>query len=546
MKTSESGTAVVGPWRKLGDEFPPADRTLATMLAAQAERFGDRALYVFDGVSVSFVQALAIAQRSAAALQAAGLQKGDRIAVFCGNRAEFLEIFLGAAWLGAITVPLNTAAKGAQLKHMLTNSEARLLITEGIYLDRLLAAGEDALQLEKVLIVGQTAQVPSNSPDLEVSAWELPEVSVPMIPGALPNDPIAILYTSGTTGLSKGVLCPHAQYFWWASHSAQILELQEGDVLLTTLPLFHTNALSAFFQALMTGSTLVVKARFSASNFVQSLISSGATVTYLLGAMVPILLSTPVGEQDRNHRLRTILAPGVPASAADAFSARYGVELVDGFASTETNFVIGSPHSEKRPGTMGRLRPGFDARVVDEWDNELQPGMAGELILRAEDPFAFATGYFGMPDKTVEAWRNLWVHTGDRVVCDEDGYFRFVDRIKDVIRRRGENISSYEVEQAIALHHAVKTVAVFPVGSELAEDEVMCAVVLREGAKLTAEELLDHCQRLISYFSVPRYVDFVTELPVTENGKIKKFQLRETGITESTWDRDQHGYILKR
>lgn len=195
---------------------------------------------------------------------------------------------------------------------------------------------------------------------------------------------------------------------------------------------------------------------------------------------------------------------------------------------------------------MGKVRPGFYAKVVDELDNELQPGVPGELILRAEDPFAFATGYFGMPDKTVEAWRNLWLHTGDRVVCDEDGYFRFVDRIKDVIRRRGENISSYEVEQAIALHPSVKTAAVFPVQSELAEDDVMCAVILRDNARLSAEELLDHCQQLISYFSVPRYVDFVEALPVTENGKIKKFQLRESGITPTTWDREQNGYIVKR
>ena len=204
------------------------------------------------------------------------------------------------------------------------------------------------------------------------------------------------------------------------------------------------------------------------------------------------------------------------------------------------------PAAERRLGTMGRVRPGFHARVVDEYDNELPPGTPGELVLRADEPFSFATGYFGMPDKTVEAWRNLWLHTGDRVVCDADGYFRFLDRIKDVIRRRGENISSYEVEQVLIRHPAVQNAAVFPVTSDLAEDEVMAAVVLHGGAVLTAAELLDHCQPLISYFSIPRFVDFVATLPMTENGKVKKFQLRETGISSTAWDREKHGYILTR
>ncbi|WP_458106642.1 ATP-dependent acyl-CoA ligase [Arthrobacter sp. R3-55] len=516
------------------------------MLLAQAALYGDRALCSFDSGEISFNQAVSLARRGAAALEHAGVKKGDRIVLICGNRPEFLEVFLGASWLGAITVPLNTASKGAQLQHILENSEARLLISETEFLARLTSVSVTATALERILTIPSDGDHPTHGTSLPTARWAISHESVSGPSEIHPNEPLAILYTSGTTGLSKGVLCPHAQYFWWATNSAKVLELQQGDVLLTTLPLFHVNALSAFFQALITGSKLIIKKRFSASGFLESLQASKATVTYLLGAMVPILLSTPGTDRDSNHHLRTVLAPGVPAAASIAFDSRFGVELIDGFASTETNFVIGSPPSQRRLGTMGKVRPGFYAKVVDELDNELQPGVPGELILRAEDPFAFATGYFGMPDKTVEAWRNLWLHTGDRVVCDEDGYFRFVDRIKDVIRRRGENISSYEVEQAIALHPSVKTAAVFPVQSELAEDDVMCAVILRDNARLSAEELLDHCQQLISYFSVPRYVDFVEALPVTENGKIKKFQLRESGITPTTWDREQNGYIVKR
>src|SRR5215470_773725 len=180
---------------------------------------------------------------------------------------------------------------------------------------------------------------------------------------------------------------------------------------------------------------------------------------------------------------------------------------------------------------MGREWQGFWARGGDEEDNQVPAGTAGELILRASESFAFASGYVGMADKTVEAWRNLWFHTGDRVICDADGYFHFVDRMKDAIRRRGENISAYEVEQVVLSHAAVAMTAVFAVPSELAEDEVMCAAVLKPGTRLTAAELLDHCQPRLPYYAVPRYVEFVDELPATENGKIQKFKLRERGVT---------------
>jgi crotonobetaine/carnitine-CoA ligase len=187
---------------------------------------------------------------------------------------------------------------------------------------------------------------------------------------------------------------------------------------------------------------------------------------------------------------------------------------------------------------------GFAARVVDVHDNEVADGEAGELVLRADEPFAFATGYFGMAEKTVEAWRNLWFHTGDRVVRESDGYYRFIDRMKDAIRRRGENISSFEVEEVLVSHPQIENAAVFPVRSELAEEEVMAALVLRPGAQIGYAELLDFCQPRMPYFAVPRYLQFVDALPVTENGKVTKYKLRERGVTAGTWDREAAGYKL--
>jgi crotonobetaine/carnitine-CoA ligase len=215
------------------------------------------------------------------------------------------------------------------------------------------------------------------------------------------------------------------------------------------------------------------------------------------------------------------------------------VLLLEGYGSTETNFVIATQPDSPRRGVMGWLRPGFEARVVDDADNELPAGAAGELVLRASEPFTFAAGYFGKPDKTVEAWRNLWFHTGDRVVRDADGAFRFVDRIKDAIRRRGENISSWEVEQVLMMHPAVAAAAVYPVRSELAEDEVMAAVILREQAALAPQELADFCATRLPKFAIPRFIALVGELPRTENGKVQKYKLRERGVPPGCWDRMQ-------
>jgi carnitine-CoA ligase len=322
--------------------------------------------------------------------------------------------------------------------------------------------------------------------------------------------------------------------------------VHESDVLMTTLPMFHTNALNAFFQAMLNGATLIVEPRFSASGFISALARHNATVTYVLGAMVPMLLAQAPNSADRAHSVRIALAPAVPAHFHAQFVERFGFGLLDGYGSTETNCIMGAPLAEQRPGMMGRLLSGFSARVVDTHDNEVADGQAGELMLRADEPFAFATGYFGLPEKTVEAWRNLWFHTGDRVVRDSDGFYRFIDRMKDAIRRRGENISSYEVEQVLVSHPQVENAAVFPVRSELAEDEVMAAIVLRAGETISYAALLDYCQPRMPYFAVPRFLEFVEALPVTENGKVTKYKLRERGVTAASWDREKAGYKVSR
>lgn len=522
-------------------DFP--ERTLATLLCRQAARYGARDLVRFDGDALTFEGARDMAARSAAALRRAGVEPGDRVALMCSNRPQFVETVLGCAWAGAVAVPINVASRGDQLEHILRNCGAKLMVLEAEFAPRLRALALDALPLRAAWILGDPAGV--DLPTLSVSAPLRTGETVSPHP-ATPGDTVTILYTSGTTGPSKGVCCPHAQYYWWGVHTADLLGIREGDTLHTCLPLFHTNALNSFYQALLTGSTLVVASRFSVSGFAATLGRTGADVTYLLGAMVPMLLSRPPSPAERAHHTRVALAPGVPAQFHAPFRERFGIGLVDGYGSTETNFVIGDRLADQVPGLMGRVRPGFAARVVDAQDAELPDGTAGELVLRADEPFAFATGYHGAPEQTLAATRNLWFHTGDRVLREADGRFRFLDRMKDAIRRRGENISSFEVEQVVNSHPAVSHAAVFPVRSELAEDEVMVAVVLDEAAALAPGELLDFCQPRLPYFALPRFVDFVAALPKTENGKVQKFKLREQGVTPTTWDREAAGYEVVR
>jgi crotonobetaine/carnitine-CoA ligase len=522
--------------------FPACERTLPVILERQAARYGARPLLVFDDVRWSYAETLETAGRAGALLASAGIGHGDRVAIFCSNRPEFLAVFLGCAWIGAVMVPINTASRGVQLQHVLGNCGARLLIVEVGVASAFDDVGGAAGGIEIVWTIGGECEQVGGKP-----ATAMPDYPQPIPATAVkPGDTLAILYTSGTTGPAKGVCCPQAQFFWWGVGTARGLGIREGDVLFTTLPLFHTNALNCFWQALLTGSTYVLEKKFSASGFWPAAARHKATVGYFLGAMAAILLSRPAETSDRAHQMRIALGGGVPERFHAPFLERFGVPLLDAYGSTETNFVFSGDIPSRRPGTMGALCPGFEARIVDEDDVPVAEGEAGELVLRADQPFAFATGYFGMAEKTVEAWQNLWFHTGDRVVREADGNFRFIDRMKDAIRRRGENISSWDVEQALLAHPLVSSCAVYAVPSELGEDEVMAAIIAEPGKPIDPVELLDSVSGKLAYFAVPRFLDFVTELPLTENGKIRKVHLREAGITKTAWDREAAGYKVNR
>ncbi len=521
----------------------PRERTVVHLLLRRADTHGDRPFLEIGGVAWSFAQAAEVAARRGSALAGAGIRRGDRVATLLRNGPELVELFLACAWTGAILVPVNVASKGAQLEHVLGNAAPRAIAIEGDLVEQLRSLpGPLPEELEHLWLVGPSAHAFVGHRRLA----PFPAAADAVAPSSSrPADPLAVLYTSGTTGPSKGVVCPHGQFWWWGLNTGSALGIQGDDVLHTCLPLFHTNALNTLVQGLVYGTRVVVADRFSASRFWERLAEAEATATYILGAMATILAGRDPTPLDRAHRVRVALAPATAPALWPVFEERFGIRLVEAHGMTETNLAIGPRDGEQRPGWMGRVMPGFEARIVDDDDNEVPPGEAGELVLRADEPSTFATGYRGMPEETLAAWRNLWFHTGDRAVRDADGWFRFLDRAKDAIRRRGENISAWEVEQALGAHPGIANVAAVPVPSELGEDEVMVFVVARGDAPDPADLVRFAIERL-PYFAVPRYVELVDELPLTENGKVRKFVLRERGVSAATWDREAAGVTVER
>jgi len=529
---------------RLAPPLPPAERTVQGALARGVERWGDRPLLRHGGVERTYAGMEEAVARMAGTLREAGVGPGDRVLFVSGNRVEVLDAYLACGWLGAALVPVNVASRGDQLEHVVGDADPRILVAEPEQLEHLRAVAPALEALERVWCLDDA---PGGG------LWGRPVEAMPG-PGepvephpARPGDTLAVLYTSGTTGLSKGVQCPHGQFYWWGILSGRYLEITAEDTLYVVLPMFHTNALNAFWQALLAGATYTFGRRFSASAFWHEVREADATVTFLLGAMVHILLERAPGPADREHRLRSVQAPATSAEAAEAFRRRFGVErLLDGYGSTETTFVFSNHEGGFVPACMGRPVPEFEVRVVDELDQQVPPGVPGELVLRPHEPWSVFTGYWRNPEATVAAWRNLWFHTGDRVVRDDEGVYRFLDRLKDSIRRRGENISSFEVEHVLQSHPDVATSAVVPVPAALGEDEVMAFVTLRPGAEPDPESIVRHCEGRLAYFAIPRYVEFLDELPATPSGKIRKVVLRERGVGPATWDRDAAGVTLRR
>jgi crotonobetaine/carnitine-CoA ligase len=513
---------------------------ITAVLDAEAARDGSRTLVKLRDGGISVAEVQAASDRLAHGLDRYGVTAGDHVAVMLPNCADFLFVTFALARIGAVMVPVNTAYHGQLLEHVLTTSDSVLLIVAEPLLGRI-----SELRLPKLASVVVRMETPGPIGALGKPAVPLSRLfdraGDPPRPRLHPSTVQAIMYTSGTTGPSKGVIVPHALAMTCAIDSLQYLD-SAGQTIYCPLPLFHAAGLwDGTLAALVGGGAIAVVERFSASAFWDDVRRFRAQVAMGVFAMIPILLKRPARPDDLDHPLRTFY---MGKSALDEeLHTRFGVHAVETYTSTEIGIGTASPYGSWRLGSCGVVNAErYDARIVDERDRELGPGEAGELVVRPKQPWTMFSGYYGCGDATARAFRNLWFHTGDRARADADGYFYFVDRISAAIRRRGENISTFELETGINRHPKVLESAAFGVPCELGDEDVAVAVVPIEGALVSPAEIAAHCEATLPAFMIPRYIEVVDEIPRSATGKLATHELKargRDGVTPTTWDRER-------
>jgi crotonobetaine/carnitine-CoA ligase len=514
-------------------------------LREQAEALGDRPYLWSASDRRTYAQMDDAASRGAAGLVRMGLEPGDRVAVISGNRIEMAELFFACARLGAVLVPLNVFLKGEFLRYQLADSRASTLVVDAAGGAAAAALLPELPELARVVTFDQ-AEVPGAA---NVSYAELTSgTEAPPDADVTAESLLSILYTSGTTGMPKGCMLPHGWYLNGSTVSSRMVEYRDVDVPLTCLPLFHAWAQGTMMGALVHGLEAVVDPVFSVGNLRERFVETGATVFLGVGAMGMALLSTPASDLDRAGRLRVALM--IPFAVDDQirFEERFGARVLSQlYGQTETGAIAYSALSEGvDPASVGRPAPYLDVRLVDDDDEEVPAGEVGEITVRPKVASAIYQGYWGKPEATVAAWRNLWHHTGDYGRLSSDGVLTFVDRKKDALRRRGENVSSVEVERAIAAHPKIAEAAVHAIPSPMTEDDIKACVVLEPGQSLEPAELFGFFQETLPYFAIPRYVEILAELPKTATLRVMKHLLRERGVTEETWDLDALGLTVAK
>lgn len=525
------------------DELTPRreDCVVGPLLERWAREQPEATFMEFEnGSHWTFAETLSHTRQAAAGLHKLGVRYGSHVLCWLPNSAEAILTWFGANYLGAVFVPLNTAYKGNFLRNAVELSNAEVLVAHASLLPRL--AAEDTARLSDVIVIGGEAPAIGELRFHSVNALTSSELVEPE-QTVQPWDTNYIIFTSGTTGPSKAVLCSYVQT--WVGAPMGMDYFRKEDRLLANLPLFHVSGSGAVMDRLVKGGTCVLYDGFRLDEFWDTVRRFRITGCCLVGAMTQFLLKQPVNDRDRDHTLRSVITVPWNQDSLDV-AERYGLDMYTAFNMTELAVPIRSDANPARLGTCGRPRPGIQARVVDNHDLELPNGEVGELILRSSRPWEMTKGYYRNPQATAAAWRNGWFHTGDAFYRDDEGYFYFVDRIKDSIRRRGENISSFEVESEATAHPAVREAAAIPVPSELGEDEVMLVVSVAPDHAIDPVELFRFLEPRMAHFMVPRYIRIIAELPKTPTAKVEKHRLRSEGITVDTWDRQAHGVKVRR
>ncbi len=529
----------------------PADRNLGRILRLQAEQIPDSPCYRVDDRSYSFGEVNREVNRFAAGLAALGVNQGDRVAIFMRGCVEFIFTAFAANKLGAVWVPINGDYKGRWLAEAIADSKPKVVISDSDKLPRLL----EALSLEAC---GQLVAKRIDQATLPPGVQDLASFS--QQPDSKPSpreihygDTSAILWTSGTTGKSKGVLQPHNVWINSAESIHRLFGTREDDVIYNCLPLYNTAAwVTSIYRALIVGVPCALDEHFSASHFWQRIDHYRATETTTLGAMHMFLWNAPATESDAHHSLRKANVIPLPPALVAPFMQRFGLEkLQKGYGQSEANPIMVCMEDGQRrwkPNCLGEVAPGLELVLLDEHGHEVPPGSPGEFCIRPSAPYLIFNGYFDNPEATAGAYHGEWYRTGDLGMRDQDGDVFFLDRKSDFIRFKGRNISSLQVEAAALGHPAIAAVACFGIPSDEldSEAEIKLDVVLKPGASLSAEALARHINDGAPYFFVPRYIEFVDELPYTPTNKVQKFKLRQKGLSGPVWDRNKTDFKLHK
>jgi crotonobetaine/carnitine-CoA ligase len=513
---------VARPLPSFGLEFK--DMVVPRLLEQRAATTPDREFVVYGDEAWTF-----------GAVEALGAEHGTRIGLFLPNCADFVNCYFAAGKLGAPTVPINTAYRGYMLEYVLNDTACPFLIVDSEYLDRLREALPKLESLECVIVRGASADVPALPGVHTLALADVDGEPLQTAPSVSFDDVSCIVYTSGTTGPSKGVPLTNGHSVAKAIEVIRLCEVTEDDCIYAPVPLFHSFALQrGVVTGVVAGSRCALRERFSASAYWDDVRRLGATVGFCVFTIPQILKKAPPSPADRDHSLRCLYN----ARRDPAFQERFGIRLVEAYGLTEAGVPIYVRPGEEAPlGSCGRESEDWEVRLVDDDDLEVPTGEVGEIAIRPRYPSLVMPGYLNKPEATVLAWRNLWFHTGDLANVDGDGYYYFRDRKKDAIRRRGENVSSWEVEQVVREHPGVAEAAAVPYPSPLGEDDVRVVVTLNGGAALTGEELVAFCVERLPDFMVPRYVEVRDELPRTPTGRIEKYRLRDDGLAPGAYDR---------
>lgn len=502
----------------------------------------ERVLFDFGGDLTTYGEFDQLSTRLAHSLAALGLEPGETILTMLDNNLDAVTGWIAANKLCAVSVPVNTALRGEFLRHQIADSRAHILICEADYVERIAQVAEGLPDVTVILYRGALASRPACPVRIASLDEYRGECDAPIATKPAPSDLACIVYTSGTTGPSKGCMLSYNYMCNLARLQLRAGPATDQDVTITPLPLFHMNAMCVgVLSNIMVGARVAIVPRFSVSNFWPEVERSGATIASILGGMGGLLAQAPDSDAMRRcvGQIHTVRGNPFTEETKRIWRERFGARQVggNGYGLTEASVITSLAGGEyAAPGSSGKRIPDFDVRIVDDLDRELPANTPGEIIVRPLRPDIMFMGYWGRPADTMKVMRNMWFHSGDIGKFDEDGFFYFVDRKKDYLRRRGENISSFEMESAFAAHPEIEEVAVHAVPSEKGEDDVKVTAILKPGSKLQPDALFHWAVDAVPYYALPRYIEFRDAMPKNPQGRVLKYQLRDEGCTESTWD----------